>query len=410
MHFIYNTSIRIYYWLIILVSFFNKKAKLFVDGRKNVFEELSNIDNNNKLAWFHCASLGEFEQGRPLIERFKKDYPTYKILLTFFSPSGYEIRKNYKNANYITYLPIDTPKKAKKFISLVKPNIVFFVKYEFWYNFIKEINNNKIPFYVVSSIFRENQIFFKWYGKWYRKALFNVNRFFVQDKQSQQLLEKFGLSKVTIAGDTRFDRVFEISKKVQELPIIKNFKNNSQVFIAGSSWKPDEEIITKYINKNYNKIKFIIAPHEIDEINIRRIENAISGNIEVIRYSKASEENVSSARVLIIDNIGLLSSIYKYGDIAYIGGGFGKGIHNILEAACYGMPVMFGPNYNKFKEANDLIKNKGAFSIESYKEFENRLNGFVNSDNQLRQAGNISARYINNNKGVTDRILDSLDI
>jgi len=410
MQFIYNFSIRIYYFIIKISSLFNAKAKLFVDGRKNLFSNLGKIDFDNKIAWFHCASLGEFEQGRPLIEKFKKEYPNYKILLSFFSPSGYEIRKNYENADYIIYLPIDTPKNAKRFVNIIKPDIVFFVKYEFWYNFIKEIKKNEIPLYIVSSIFRENQIFFKWYGKWYRKILFNISHFFVQDIESKKLLEKISIANVTIAGDTRFDRVYEIVKKAKELPIINNFKNNSLLFIAGSTWKPDEEIITSYINKKQDNVKYIIAPHEIDEINIKRIENNISNDITVIRYSKANEENIDSYKVLIIDNIGLLSSIYKYGDVAYIGGGFGKGIHNVLEAACYGIPIMFGPNYSKFKEAIELIKKNGAFSICSYNEFETNLNIFVNSNQKLSKAGEIAARYVISKKGVTAKILDSINI
>ncbi len=410
MQFIYNFSIRIYYFIIKISSLFNAKAKLFVDGRKNLFSNLGKIDFDNKIAWFHCASLGEFEQGRPLIEKFKKEYPNYKILLSFFSPSGYEIRKNYENADYIIYLPIDTPKNAKRFVNIIKPDIVFFVKYEFWYNFIKEIKKNEIPLYIVSSIFRENQIFFKWYGKWYRKILFNISHFFVQDIESKKLLEKISIANVTIAGDTRFDRVYEIVKKAKELPIINNFKKNSLLFIAGSTWKPDEEIITSYINKKQDNVKYIIAPHEIDEINIKRIENNISNDITVIRYSKANEENIDSYKVLIIDNIGLLSSIYKYGDVAYIGGGFGKGIHNVLEAACYGIPIMFGPNYSKFKEAIELIKKNGAFSICSYNEFETNLNIFVNSNQKLSKAGEIAARYVISKKGVTAKILDSINI
>ncbi|MDA3779752.1 MAG: 3-deoxy-D-manno-octulosonic acid transferase, partial [Bacteroidales bacterium] len=363
MHYIYNFSIRVYFFLIKIASLFNNKAKLFVDGRKNLFNNLNKIDSKNKLAWFHCASLGEFEQGRPLIEKLKKEHPEYKILLTFFSPSGFEIRKNYRMADYIFYLPVDTPKNAKKFVDLVKPDIVFFIKYEFWFNFLKEIKKNNIPLYVVSAIFRNKQSFFKWYGKRYRKELAAISHFFVQDDESKRLLAKININNVTVTGDTRFDRVYEISKQSKELPIINNFKNDTQVFIAGSTWKPDEEIITSYINKNHNKIKFIIAPHEIDETNIRRIENSIADNIPVVRYSNANEKDLSSVRVLIVDNIGLLSSIYKYANIAYIGGGFGKGIHNILEAACYSIPVIFGSNYYKFNEAVELVKKRGAFSI-----------------------------------------------
>lgn len=327
MVFIYNIVIRLYYATIVLLSPFNKKAKLWLNGRKDWANELqSAISPNYPTAWFHCASLGEFEQGRPLIEAYREHHPGHRILITFFSPSGYEIRKNYSGADYVCYLPLDTPRNAKLFLSLAKPVIAVFVKYEFWYHYIKQLNRNKTPIYVVSAIFRPKQIFFRWYGIWYRKVLFWFNHIFVQNSQSVTLLQKVGISHATVAGDTRFDRVFDAAEKAEEIPLLEEFSENSLVVIAGSTWPKDEELLLDYIRIAPKGVKFIVAPHEIDRTKIDRFLEAT--NLPSARYTGPEGVDIHDAQVLVIDTIGILSAAYRYGDIAYIGGGFGVGIHN----------------------------------------------------------------------------------
>ena len=414
-HFLYNISIYIYAVLIYIASFFNSKAKLWVDGRKNVFQKIkSQIPNQSfeiPIIWFHCASLGEFEQGRTLIEQIKIQNPKVKIILTFFSPSGYEIRKNYEGADHVFYLPIDTPNNAKQFVELIKPKAVFFIKYEFWFNYLLELKKHEIPTYLVSGIFRENHYFFKFYGAWFRKQLKCFTHFYLQSEQSKQMLKEIGYNNTSVPGDTRFDRVFEISKNVKSYPLIELFKEGKNIFIAGSTWPEDEKVLST-LNlpdgqagfKTLN-FKLIIAPHEIDESHIRSIENLF--NTKCLRYSQATEKNVSTADILIIDNIGMLSSLYQYSSIAYIGGGFGKGIHNILEAATFGMPIIFGPNYQKFSEAIELIQLGGAFSISSKEELKKIFSSLNNSD-VIQNTSLISKKYIASHIGATAKILSSI--
>jgi 3-deoxy-D-manno-octulosonic-acid transferase len=403
--FFYNLSIWIYLLLIHFAALFNKKPKQWIRGRKNIFEKIGKkVKKEDKIVWFHCASLGEFEQGRPVIEKFRKQFNEYKILLTFFSPSGYEVRKNYEGADYVFYLPIDTPANAKRFLNLINPSAVFFVKYEFWFNYIKEIKNNKIPLFFISVNFRKNQHFFKWYGGWFRKQLKGITHIFVQNKESLELLKTVGVEQVTVSGDTRFDRVADITRQVKSFPVIQKFCQGSEVFIAGSSWQPDEEIITKFINSEKTNYKFIIAPHMVDKPHIASLMDMIKKG-HVVLYSEADEDNVMYAKVLIIDSIGILSHVYKYGKIAYIGGGFGSGIHNTLEAATFGMPVIFGPKYHKFREAIDLIKAKGAFSIKNETEFINIVLKFYNDPEYLKKTSEIAKNFVQTNIGATDIIL-----
>lgn len=405
MVFFYNLSVLIYKILIYLASPFNKKAKQWIAGRKDLFEILEKrIKKDSKIAWFHCASLGEFEQGRPVIEEFRKRHPAFKILITFFSPSGYEVRKTYNGADYIFYLPIDTPSNAKRFVNIVNPEVVFFVKYEFWFNYIKNISSKKIPFFVISANFRHGQHFFKWYGGWFRKQLNGITKIFVQNKESADLLKKIGITKVTISGDTRFDRVHSITQNIKKFPIIEKFCKNSDVFIAGSSWPPDEELLTKLINSEKTNYKFIIAPHMVDKPHVASLAEKIKKG-HVVLYSEADEENVMYARVMIIDSIGILSHIYQYGKIAYIGGGFGSGIHNILEAATFGMPVIFGPKYHKFREAVDLIKEAGAFSINNEQEFFTIVLKLMNDPALLKEKSEIAKTFVRKNIGATEIIL-----
>ena len=402
---LYKAGIFIYWLLIRLFSVFNEKAKLFVQGRKNWEENLSSkIDGKSKYIWFHCSSLGEFEQGRPVIEELKNQFPYYKIVLTFFSPSGYEIRKNYPLADVVAYLPIDSKRNAQTFLEIVNPEKAFFVKYEFWYFYISELKQKNIPLYIVSAIFRESQQFFKntpW-GLWYRKILFKVEHLFVQNEKSGELLESIELSNFTVTGDTRFDRVAAIAKVSKEIPIVEKFKGNSMLIIAGSTWRPDEELLAAFINQSEG-IKFIIAAHEVSAANINRIHQLLKK--PAISFSKVGEPEIRKYEVLIIDSVGLLSSLYRYGEIAYIGGGFGVGIHNILEAATFGLPVIFGPNYKKFKEAVDLASERGAFTISNAIELRQTLNTLIDDMNEREKASQICSNYVAKNVGSTKHII-----
>lgn len=403
----YHLGIHIYYFIILCASFFNSKARLWITGRKNLFKKIaSRLNPDEKIVWFHCASLGEFEQGRPLIEAFRYKFSDYKILLTFYSPSGFEIRKNYQHADYVFYLPLDTSGNANKFLDLVNPDIVFFIKYEFWYFFLIEINRRKIPLYLVSGIFRKDQRFFKPYAKRSIKMLGCFQHFFVQNQQSKQLLKSINLNNVTVTGDTRFDRVFAIASQSKNLPLIEQFKNNTNLLVAGSTWKPDEEIIASYFKQSTNKFKLIIAPHEVHTENIKRLFKLFNSETRVLKYSNAKIGNVENADVLIIDSIGHLSSLYKYGDIAYIGGGFGKGIHNILEAATFGLPIIFGPNYQKFQEAVDLISNGGALSINNFDDFSQVSNRMLTDKDFITEKGKQAQSYVEQKRGATEKIIN----
>lgn len=400
----YNLGIHIYGFLIFLASLFNSKAKKRLLGQREVFSFLNDKiekKSNAQYIWFHAASLGEFEQGRPVMEALKKSFPDYKILLTFFSPSGYEVRKNYIGADLVCYLPLDTPSNVKKFINIVKPVKAIFIKYEFWPNFLSYCKKYKIPTYVISASFRKEQLFFKWYGEKYASVLKSFECLFVQDENSKLLLDKIGLTKVKVAGDTRFDRVIEIASMKKELPIIDAFKDGKKMIVAGSSWPKDEDLLIKYLKEN-SDIKLLLAPHEIDESHLKEIESKLKTN--AVRYSKATAENVTLARCLIIDNFGLLSSVYYYADITYIGGGFGVGIHNTLEAAVYGKPVLFGPNYKRFREACDLINCGGAFSVEEYDELKSKLDWLMTDV----EAGRKAYEYVRGNAGATQKIVDNI--
>jgi len=380
-------------------------------GQRKTFSILrKNLDPNASYIWFHAASLGEFEQGRPLIEKIRKEKPSYKILLTFFSPSGYEIRKDYSGADIVCYLPFDHYWNARKFLMSVKPVMAIFIKYEFWLNYLNQLKRLQIPTYIISAVFRPKQIFFRWYAYRYRKVLNNFNWFFVQDKSSSELLQRFNHHNVSVVSDTRFDRVYEIFEQQRDLPLIKKFLNQKEngkdlVLVAGSTWIKDENILIPYFNQ-HPEIKLIIAPHEISEKRIETLRSRLTRSS--VRYSQADDSAVCDADCLIIDCMGLLSSVYRYGDLAYIGGGFGKGIHNILEAAVYGIPVLFGPRHGKFNEAGELIACNGAISVTSEEEFSSRMNDFLSYSNLIRETGKSAKEYVIGNLGATNKIYEKL--
>jgi 3-deoxy-D-manno-octulosonic-acid transferase len=406
MKYLYNLGILIYIFIVRLVSPFNRKARLIVEGWKNWHRLLSQkVRREDRYIWVHCASLGEFEQGRPVIEEIRKKIPQCKILLTFFSSSGYEVRKNYQHADIICYLPPDTPCNAKKLIALFNLEKVIFVKYEFWNNYISSIRSMNIPLFLVSGIFRREQYFFKWYGGFFRSILKKFTKIYVQDEGSQKLLSSIGIENSILAGDTRFDRVLQIASNAKVITRIEQFRGNEKLFLAGSSWKPDEEILAKYINTNPAKFKWVFAPHEIDEENIRRLENLFTVNC--IRFSEFTE-NKTDARVMIIDNIGMLSSAYRYAYIAEVGGGFGKGIHNVLEPACWSIPVLFGPEHLKFREALDLIAAGGAVSFKNYVEFETILDKWLSDEKLYRKTAESAGAFVNKNSGATAKIISEI--
>ena len=413
---LYNIGIKIYHILITISQLFNKKAKLWILGRNAIYDKIAaNVDIKHKTIWFHFASLGEFEQGRPVMEEMRKMYTDRKILVTFFSPSGYELRKNYQGADYIFYLPLDTRTNASKFIDLINPEIAIFTKYEFWYHYFEQLHKRNIPLYLISGIFRTGQPFFKWYGSLNRKILSFVDHFFVQDEGSKELLKTINITNVTVSGDTRFDRVAENAVSPKKFEIVEKFCKNANVFVAGSTWPDDEKLLAEIAKENPDW-KFIIAPHEIKEEKIKILTEILPSG-KAIRFSEwkvLSEKigdkpdlNLASQnyQALIIDNIGMLSSLYQYGEVAYIGGGFGVGIHNTLEAAAFGVPVIFGPNYQKFLEAKALIRNGGGFSISNLSELQNVVSKLQNAE--VRQiSGKSAAKYVMESKGATYSILD----
>lgn len=401
---LYNIGIQLYFFIIWLASFFNKKAKLWLDGRNN-----QHIHTHNNSIWFHFASLGEFEQGRPVLEQLRNRYPDNKVVITFFSPSGYEIRKDTPLADAVYYLPLDTAKNAREFIDTIKPRIAIFTKYEYWYHYFNELHQREIPLYVISAIFMPGQVFFKWYGGLHRKILRFVTMFFVQDTQSKQLLEGLGINNVTVSGDTRFDRVWANAQHPKSLPVIAEFKNHHQVFIAGSTWPEDEKLIAALPAK-YPDWKFIIAPHEINEEKIAKLITLLPNN-SVIRYSHLTTHNpqlTTQYQTLIIDNIGMLSSLYQYGNIAYIGGGFSAGIHNTLEAAAFGLPVIFGPNYSRFKEAKDLVALKTGFSINNERELIGITETLADDSAFYSAVCKKAEKYVEENTGATETIIQSI--
>jgi 3-deoxy-D-manno-octulosonic-acid transferase len=406
MTFLYSLVLGLYYLLIFIASPFNSKARQWIRGRAGLFREIKKrVNAEDNIYWFHASSLGEFEQGRPLIEAIKLRNPSVKILITFFSPSGYEPRKKYKSADYIFYLPMDSKKNASRFIELINPCKAFFIKYEFWYHYLNGLKKKNVPVYLVSANFRPGQVFFRWYGGWFRKILGIFSHIFVQNTVSEKLLKETGLKNVTVSGDTRFDRVAEIARQSVFIELAEEFSKDSTVIICGSTWDKDEDILTEYINTSHWNINYIIAPHEIHPSKIERLIKKLDK--PAIRFSSATVKNINDYRVLIIDNIGMLSSLYRYADIAYIGGGFGAGIHNILEAATFGLPVVFGPNYGKFREAVDLAAAGGAFPVNNYDGLKRRF-GELLENSQYKKAGKISKEYVLKNQGATRKILDTI--
>lgn len=419
---IYNIVIYFVLWGIAIASLFNEKVRKMWHGEREAFKILKQkVDPNAKYIWFHAASLGEFEQGRPLMERIRKDYPQYKILLTFYSPSGYEVRKNYEGADIICYMPVDTRLNAIRFLRLVRPVMAFFIKYEFWSNFLHILKHRNIPTYSVSSIFRENQVFFKWYGRNYAGVLKCFTRFFVQNEESKRLLEGIGITAVDVVGDTRFDRVLQIKEAAKQLPICEAFRtgvassqsadvphHDFKVFVAGSSWPPDENIFIPFFNV-HKDWRLLIAPHVIAEEHLKLILSLIKDK-KVVRYTQTTPEEAAEADVLIIDCFGLLSSMYNYGDVAYIGGGFGVGIHNTLEAAVWNMPVIFGPNNKKFQEAQGLLKSGGGFEINTYEDFSGLMSSLMNDEAFLNQAGDKAGTFVAHLAGATDKVLASVKL
>lgn len=419
---IYNIVIYFVLWGIAIASLFNEKVRKMWRGEREAFKILKQkVDPNAKYIWFHAASLGEFEQGRPLMERIRKDYPQYKILLTFYSPSGYEVRKNYEEADIICYMPVDTRLNAIRFLRLVRPVMAFFIKYEFWSNFLHILKHRNIPTYSVSSIFREDQVFFKWYGRNYAGVLKCFTRFFVQNEESKRLLEGIGITAVDVVGDTRFDRVLQIKEAAKHLPICEAFRtgvassqsadvphHDFKVFVAGSSWPPDENIFIPFFNE-HKDWRLLIAPHVIAEEHLKLILSLIKGK-KVVRYTQTTPEEAADADVLIIDCFGLLSSMYNYGDVAYIGGGFGVGIHNTLEAAVWNMPVIFGPNNKKFQEAQGLLKSGGGFEINTYEDFSGLMGSLMNDETFLKQAGDKAGAFVAHLAGATDKVLASVKL
>ena len=419
---IYNIVIYFVLWGIAIASLFNEKVRKMWRGEREAFKILKQkVDPNAKYIWFHAASLGEFEQGRPLMERIRKEYPQYKILLTFYSPSGYEVRKNYEGADIICYMPVDTRLNAIRFLRLVRPVMAFFIKYEFWSNFLHILKHRNIPTYSVSSIFREDQVFFKWYGRNYAGVLKCFTRFFVQNEESKRLLEGIGIKDVDVVGDTRFDRVLQIKEAAKQLPICEAFRTgvassqsadvphtDFKVFVAGSSWPPDENIFIPFFNE-HKDWRLLIAPHVIAEEHLKLIFSLIKDK-KVVRYTQTTPEEAAEADVLIIDCFGLLSSMYNYGDVAYIGGGFGVGIHNTLEAAVWNMPVIFGPNNKKFQEAQGLLKSGGGFEINTYEDFSGLMNSLMNDEVFLKQAGDKAGTFVAHLAGATDKVLASVKL
>ena len=432
-------------------SLFNKKIKKMWRGEREAVDLLKEkVDPTAKYVWFHAASLGEFEQGRPLIEQLRATHPEYKILLTFFSPSGYEVRKNYEGADIVCYLPLDTIRNARRFLRAVHPVMAFFIKYEFWYNYLHILRHRGVPVYSVSSIFRPGQVFFKWYGRNYAKVLHCITHFFVQNEVSLQLLKGIGIDEATVVGDTRFDRVLQIKEQSKELPIVEAFKGingkgdackgalsedackrdlskdackdglsedackgdlsengckGCKVFVAGSSWQPDEDIFIRFFN-DHPDWKLIIAPHVIGEDHLAYILDKLQ--MKAVRYTQATEQSAAEARCLIIDCFGLLSTIYRYGEIAYVGGGFGVGIHNVPEAAVWGVPVLFGPNNKRFQEAQDLLACKGSFEVTDYDSFNTIISRLISDDKFRHQCGEASANYVKSRSGATDIIMKSV--
>jgi 3-deoxy-D-manno-octulosonic-acid transferase len=406
----YNIFIFFYVLGIRIASLVNVKARLWVKGRKSILLKIENAlsgpHDKKNIAWFHCASLGEFEQGRPLIEEFRKSFPGHLIFLTFFSPSGYEVRKNFTGADHIFYLPPDLPGIAAKFIKILSPDIVFFIKYEYWYNYLAILKQKQIPTYMVSAIFRPSQPFFKIYGFWFRKQLNNLSWFFVQDVDSERLLRKIGIHQVTVSGDTRFDRVSAIVRQKRTIAGMDEFCRDSRIILAGSTWPEDEKILLPFILGNKSEFKFIIAPHEVHKERIDRLLSQLGP--DSLRFSQSDEAKMRKAHILVIDSIGILAYLYRYAFIAFVGGGFGVGIHNILEPAAFGVPVIFGPNYDRFREARELILEGGAISINNEEDLSQALRQLANVPSEHDRVSEICSAYVRSHEGATAHILNHL--
>jgi len=418
MFFLYNLIVIIASFLVKVVALFSPKVKLFVDGRKNVFQILGQkIQPSDKTIWFHAASLGEYEQGLPVMEKIKEKFPNYKIVLTFFSPSGYEVRKNNIIADVTVYLPLDTKFNAQRFLKLVHPEMVFFIKYEYWPNYLNELKKANVKTYLISGIFRENQAFFKWYGRFYRNVLKTFEFFFVQNESSKKLIQSIGFNNVKVSGDTRFDRVVAILERDNSLDFIENFTKSSSpeisgalgvtkctTIVIGSSWPKDEELLTQFINQSADDVKFIIAPHNIKQEQISNLKSQITK--KTILFSEKKNTDLSNFNVFIIDTIGILTKIYSYADIAYVGGGFGNpGVHNILEPATFGVPIVIGPNYSHFAEATALVKLEGCVSINNPKDLHEVFTELIYKENIRHEKGHICETFVQMNKGATDVIL-----
>jgi len=409
MTFLYNIIVLIVSFILKIIALFNQKIALFINGRKETWKKIKEgISEKDKVIWMHCASLGEFEQGRPILEKLKELHPTKKIVLTFFSPSGYEVRKNYELADVVCYLPLDSKKNVQKFLDMLNPVLVLFVKYEFWPNYLNELKKREIKTFLISGIFRKNQLFFKWYGGYLKKALNAFTHFFVQDETSNQLLKSINFNNITVSGDTRFDRVFEITQQNNHLQFIQEFVNNSYTVVAGSTWKDDEDLLVNYINTKASKNeKFIIAPHNINSDAIKELKASI--HKKVVMFSEKERQNITEFQVFIVDTIGILTKIYSYANVAYVGGGFTKsGVHNVLEPATFGIPIVIGPNYFKFNEAKDLIKNEACFVVDNSQKLSVLLNEFFQQKTKREQAGKNALNYVKNKTGATAKILNYL--
>ncbi len=403
----YNMGLRLYGATVTALAPWHEKARKWREGRKGLLKQMAEaIKPGERIAWIHASSLGEFEQGRPIIEALRKEYPEYKILLTFFSPSGYEIRKNYAGADYIFYLPLDTPGNARRFLKIVKPELAIFVKYEYWLNLLFELRRQQIRTFIISSIFRRNSIFFKWYGWRWRQALESFEVLFVQNEESKQLLSELGFDNAIVAGDTRFDRVAAIAQAAKRIELIERFKGGNRLLVAGSTWGPDEELLVELINENPT-IKMVVAPHEMEQERIKKLLTTCKGR--AIRYTQCdAATDLSQYQVLVLDTMGMLSSVYGYADWAYIGGGFGVGIHNTLEAATFGLPIAFGPNYHKFKEARDMITLGAACSIRSTEELKQWFAPLCNNEEERLRVARIAKDYTAKNQGATNLILKTI--
>jgi 3-deoxy-D-manno-octulosonic-acid transferase len=408
MTFFYQISIYTYAITVKIASLFNNKAKLWVKGRKDIFTQIKNAVNiNDEIYWFHCASLGEYEQGKPLMEKLKAENKTLKILVTFFSPSGYEYRKNEALIDYCFYLPIDSKKNAQRFIVLIKPKKAFFIKYEFWFFYLQELQQQKIPTYLISGVFRENQLFFKWYGNTHKKMLCFFSFFFVQNQKSKQLLTSLGYNNVIVSGDTRIDHVYKNSLNSTELDLIKKFKADKKIIIGGSTWQPEEKILCDYISSSDKDFKYIIAPHDVSKTHITEIEKLLGDKANYIKYSNATAENISNYAILIIDNIGILANTYQYTDIAFVGGGFKNSLHNVLEPASFGNVILFGKNHTKFHEAEELLANNAAYEITYTDDLIAAINHLLIADN-LANTKNAAKNYIKNGVGATQLIINEI--